>query len=404
MSRPAGQHPARPRPEAALGLAMAMAMAMALLAGCATTPPPPPLTGDPIVDGENALRAGPTRDRVLWQYRAGLAALRQGRLDLARTHFEDAVTRLNGLYGKDSAAQKSRRLFTAEARKTFVGEPYERVMAWYYRGILYWMDGEPDNARACFRTGQLMDADAEVQGYKADYVLLDYLDGYITQKLGGDGREALQRAAGLARQWKMPDFPTNANVLVFVEYGLGPVKYATGEYRQELRFRDRPAPAVNARVRLSGGTGKAVPYDDLYFQATTRGGRLMDHVLGNKAVFKKTTEGLGTAALMSGAILSTRRDTEVAGLATMGAGLMATLLSAAANPAADTRTWDNLPHYLSFVAFEAPPGPHTLTVEFLDGQGRPLAGQDRTVSFSVPAHGRDQVLFVSDRSPQSPSP
>ena len=206
---------------------LALPLALALLAGCATTPPAPPLTGDPIVDGENAIRSGPPRDRVLWQYRAGLAALRQGRLDLARTHFEDAVTRLNGLYGKDSAAQKSRRLFTAEAKKTFVGEPYERVMAWYYRGIIYWMDGEPDNARACFRTAQLMDADAEAQSYKADYVLLDYLDGYITQRLGGDGREALERAAGLARQWKMPDFPTNANVLVFVEYGLGPIKYST---------------------------------------------------------------------------------------------------------------------------------------------------------------------------------
>jgi hypothetical protein len=30
----------------------------------------------------------------------------------------------------------------------FIGEPYERAMAYYYRGLLYWRDGEIDNARA----------------------------------------------------------------------------------------------------------------------------------------------------------------------------------------------------------------------------------------------------------------
>lgn len=371
---------------------------LALLSGCATTPPPPKLTGDPMVDGENAIRFGPERDRVLWQYRTGLTALRRGEFDTARRYFDDALARISGLYGRDSAAQKSRRVFTAEAKKTFVGEPYERVMAWYYRGILYWMQGEPDNARACFRSGELMDADAEEQSYKADYVLLDYLDGFITTRLGGDGREAFERAEQQARNWKLPSFTTNANVLVFVEYGSGPMKIATGEYHHQLRFRPRPAPVRNAVVKLGQGTGKAVPYDDLVFQATTRGGRAMDHVLGNKAVFKKTVEGVGDAALITGAVLATQHSTEVAGLATMGAGLIAKIIGSAANPTADTRTWDNLPQYLSFTAFEAPPGPHTLTVDFLDDHGRVIAGQTRTVTFTVPEGGRDTVIFVSDKS------
>ena len=56
-------------------------------------------------------------------------------------------------------------------------------MAYYYRAILYWMDGEPDNARACFRTGQLLDSDAENKTYVGDYALLDYLDGLASVKL-----------------------------------------------------------------------------------------------------------------------------------------------------------------------------------------------------------------------------
>jgi len=123
----------------------------------------------------------------------------------------------------------------------------------------------------------------------------------------------------------------------------------------------------------------------------------MDHVLANKAVFKSSTDAAGNAALITGAVLATHRDTEVAGLAVMGAGLVSKIFSSAANPEADIRTWDNLPRFLSFVAFAAPPGEHTLTVDFLDEAGRVLGGQTRTVTVTVTA-GRDRVIYVSDKS------
>ena len=129
----------------------------------------------------------------------------------------------------------------------------------------------------------------------------------------------------------------------------------------------------------------------------------MDHVLANKAVFKGATDTFGNVALITGAALATHRETEVAGLATMGVGLVSKIFSSAANPAADTRTWDNLPQCLSFVAFELPPGPHTLTVDFLDEAGQPMGGLTRTVNFDVPSGGPDKVIYVSDKSstPQS---
>jgi tetratricopeptide (TPR) repeat protein len=374
------------------------------LAGCATERTVPlKLTGDPIVDGENAITNGPARDRVLWEYRTALAAMRRGQFDLAKRHLDDAIARISSVYGKDAAARKSRGTFSAEAKKTFLGEPYERVMAWYLRAILYWRDGEPDNARACFRSGQLADSDTENKAWASDYVLLDYLDGYVTEKLGGDGADAIKRASRAAQQWKPPTFRTNANVLVFIDYGSGPAKFATGSYAEQLRFRPQPSHSRNALARAAGTTGKAVPYDDLLFQATTRGGRVMDHVLANKAVFKSATDTFGNVALITGAALTTHRETEVAGLATMGAGLIGKIFSSAANPAADIRAWDNLPQFLSFVALELPPGSQTLTVDFLDDAGRILGGQSRVVTFDVPAGGRDKVIYVSDKSttPQS---
>jgi hypothetical protein len=373
-----------------------------LLAGCVSTPPSPQfaLTGDPLVDGENAIEHGPLRDKVLWEDRTGLAAMRQGKYDLAQRYLDEVVVRLQNIYGPDKGAKEARNYFHAESKKSFVGEPYERVMSYYYRGILYWMNGEPDNARACFRSGELVDSDAENRSYAGDYVLLDYLDGYITEKLGGDGADAMQRAETSARTWRPPRFSPKANVMVFVDYGPGPVKFATGEYAEQLRFRCDPSPVSSALVKVGSATGKAVPYDDLCFQATTRGGRVMDHVLANKAVFKSATDAVGNVAIMGGAVMAgtQRGSAQTAGLAMMGAGLISKIISAATTPTADTRSWDNLPRYLSFVALELPPGPHTIKVEFLNGAHQVLDVMTKTVTVTVPEAGRDQVIYVSDKS------
>jgi tetratricopeptide (TPR) repeat protein len=379
--------------------AVAFSLGQLLLAGCATDQHElPPLTGDPFVDGENAIQHGPPRDQVLWQYRTALTAMRRGQYDLAKRYLDDAIARISNIYGVDKDAKKSRGYFRQESKKTFIGEPYERVMAYYYRGILYWMDGEPDNARACFRSGQFIDSDTEEKTYAGDYVLLDYLDGYITSRLGGDGTDAMKRALAVAKMWKPPGFSKKANVMIFVDYGNGPVKYATGQYGEQLRFRPGTTAARSALVKIEQATGKAVPYDDLVFQATTRGGRVMDHVLANKAVFKSTTSTMGDVAIISGAVLASHRETQVAGLAALGAGLISKIVSASSTPEADTRTWDNLPYYLSFVAMEVPPGQHTVTVDFLDGANHPLGGLTKTVSFSVFDGSKDKVIYVSDKS------
>jgi tetratricopeptide (TPR) repeat protein len=381
--------------------AMLVGGALLLMVGCTSSPKKAPrqLTGDALLDGQHFIENGPERDKVLWQYRTALAALRQGQLPLARQYLDDAIARLQGIYGKDAEARKARGYFREEARKTFIGEPYERSMAWFYRGVLYWMDGEADNARACFRSGQLMDSDTEEKTYAGDYVLLDYLDGYISAKLGGDATAAFRRAETNAHLWKPPAFSPKANLLVFVDYGPGPTKYSAGEYREQLRFAGGKSPVVSASVKLGSVAGKAVPYDDLYFQASTRGGRVMDHVLANKAVFKKSTDIAGTAGIVSGAVLATshNRDMQTAGLAVLGAGVVTKIFSSATTPAADVRAWDNLPLFLSFVAFEVTPGEHAMTVEFQDDKGRTVPSLTRQFTVNVPAE-REKVIYVSDKS------
>lgn len=370
------------------------------MAGCATTEP---TASRPTPAG--VTQSVPAKDLVLWEYRDGVSALRAGKFADAKRLFDDAITTISGIRVNDKSAKQARGYFHKESKKTFLGEPYERVMAYYYRGILYWMDGEPDNARACFRSAQLEDSDAEEHAFKSDYVLLDYLDGFASVKLNQDGADAYKRACALAKGLKLPLYDAQANVLVFVEYGNGPEKYASGNYHEELRFRDGHSVIHNAVVKVDRDEFPAPAYDDLAFQARTRGGRVMDHVLANKAVFKTSTGIAGAVGVEVGAAMAIdgRGAAQDAGIALALAGLVSTGISAMTTPQADTRCWDNLPQYLSFTALKLPPGDHELKIEFEGANGNLLPQYTRRVHLHIPPGARDSVVFVSDKSTTSQS-
>lgn len=341
----------------------------------------------------------PARDALLIKYRAAADHMRRAEFSSAKPLLDDALTTLGGITAGDAAARRARGYFKSESSKNFRGEPYERVMAFYYRGILYWMDGEPDNARACFRSAQIQDADAQDGTYQADYAILDYLDGLVTTKLGGGAAESLARARTNARLGPLPDFDPQVNVLVFFEMGRGPSKYGSGEYGEQLRFRPGNSRSSVLQLRVAGQTVSAPAVDDLSFQATTRGGRQMDYVLANKAVFKGSTDSFGDAAILSGAILAgtsgRRSAADEVGAGLLVAGLLSKVISAATTPSADTRTWDNLPNGIGFAALRVPPGQHKLIAEFLDGSGHAILSRD--VSLNILPGTRDTVLFLSDR-------
>jgi hypothetical protein len=366
-----------------------------------------------VLDGRNAITYSPPRDKVLWEYRVALAALRRGDFVEAKRLLDEAITRLGGIYTSDADAKKARSFFHAEAKKTFIGEPYERVMAYYYRGILYWRDGQPDNARACFRSGQVIDADPAQVSYEADYVLLDYLEGLASAKLRADGSDALARARVHAgERLTLPSYNLAANVLVFAEFGRGPRKYAAGEHGEQLRFQVVDSPARSARLVLDNGR-RIVPlpaYDDLYHQATTRGNRVMDHILGNKAAFKTGASVAGDVALVGSVIASDQayqrerqgKNGDDARMASVGLGLLGMIgkaASAATRAEADTRQWDNLPQRLSFAALKLPPGEQAGRIEFLDQEGNVLAARTQPVRFTVAPAGRDTVVFLSELKP-----
>ncbi len=177
------------------------------------------------------------RNRVLNLNRAGLAALQLGDDATAALAFDQALERIEAIYADNEKAKKARSLWVKESTKDFKGEPYERAMAFYYRGVVYLRQGDYENARASFQQGQLQDAFAEAETYKSDYASLEVLSGWASQCLGDQGRadEFYQRAREIRPDIAIPK--PEDRVLLLADVGVGPQKWADGQYMENLRFR-----------------------------------------------------------------------------------------------------------------------------------------------------------------------
>ncbi|MDP7009878.1 MAG: tetratricopeptide repeat protein [Verrucomicrobiota bacterium] len=371
---------------------------LTLLVGCQTPVilHAPEHSNDPITEGRHIIAQAPTKDKNLWRLRVALLALKQGRHTEARELFNTAMPSAGTILKGDASTRKAQSLFSPEERKSFHGEPYERTMGWFYRGIIYWMDGEPENARACFRTAQLMDALAEKNKFRADWVLLDYLDGMVTAKLGDDSSGALSRARIHAGDTTLPEYNINANVMIFLQFGFGPVKKSGGDVGEKINYDGGFSATRSARIRVESQTVTVPIFDDLTYQANTRGRRAMDSILTRKASVKRAAAGIGDVGIVSGAILTDSETTRDAGLTLLGVGLTGKAVGGSVEPRADTRTWNNLPQYLSFASLELPTGRHEAVVEFLDSDGNVLPNRRKNLTLIVDS-GSDTVVFVADQ-------
>lgn len=352
-----------------------------------------------------SLIAGGQRNATLNFSRLGLRALRLGDFCAAEAALDEAERRTAAFIADSREAAKARSKFGREEAKIFKGEPYERSMLYFYRGLLFYMEGEYDNARACFRSGQLADAFAEGEEYRADYVSLSYLEARADQHYAGNNVEDLIQAATetLPGERYVPSLDPSHNLLVVVESGAAPVKFGAGEYGQLLRFRPGvPRGGVSCVLKVDGQqVAKAErPTEDVYYQAVTRGGRELDYILAGQARFKETTDSAGDLMVLSGLILAAEGDSHhnrsVRGIGAALAigGLIAKGFSAGTQPQADVRAWDNLPDKLHLFSLRVEPGVHTLKAE-LYGPGGELAADVEMSNFWINEGDSERVVFLA---------
>lgn len=374
---------------------LVLAGAAAALAACAGSPARVPVSQDEIdayladkpADMRGVLTgvvAEPEEDRVRNQLRAGLAALEAGHDDLAAGLFDDALLTIEAIYGGDERAEAARGMFSAEDRKIFRGEPYERAMAYYYRGVLYLMEEDYENARASFRSGFLQDGMAEEEEFRQDFSLLAFLEGWASQCNGDRG--LADEAFALAREGnagvRRPG--RRENLLVLADLGSAPVKYTDGEYDELLKIRRGEGKTGSAAVRLAGMSRPLPNAEDIARQAMTRGGREFDHVLANKAVFKEevadaaeAAEAAALGALATAQVGQAMGDYDMAMAGSIAAltsslfAIGAQVASDSTETAADIRQWDNLPGMVFYGAYriDGPASPPSISITGVDRAG-----------------------------------
>ncbi|MDI1340385.1 hypothetical protein [Polaromonas sp.] len=295
------------------------------------------------------------RNATLNFQRIGMAALSLGNIDLAEKAFDAAVTRIEMIYADNPEAQKAKSLWTAEKIKDYKGEPYERAMAHFYRGLVYAAKGDFQNARALFKQADYQDTVAEAEQYAGDFGLMPFMAGWASYCDGNTGmaQDFLQQA--IKGDSNYSTVRVDQPVLVLFESGRSPYKYGSGKSGEILKWQSHelPVPTAKSACTAAGtsdcAVGSFVMGADLGFQATTRGGRPIDGVLNGKASFKEGAQGVATVASAVGDIgllaAATTGNRDAAGIGMIGlfAGLVAQGMANATQAQADIRDWEQLP-------------------------------------------------------------
>ena len=144
--------------------------------------------------------------------------------------------------------------------------------------------------------------------------------------------------------------------------------------------------------------------EDIWFQASTRGGRQIQAILDGKAEFK---EGMGTAGaigigsglgMMNAGSRYNDNNMAAAGAIVLLAGLMAHAAAAATTPEADLRFWDNLPDNLHFATLRIPVGEVSATMT--DSMNKPVQMHVAHKGQCAIGWGRTHsALAIPDRAP-----
>lgn len=347
----------------------------------------------------------PKKDLVKYELQVATDAMSLGHNMLAKSYYDRVLNNLENYFVDTKTAMEARSLWYEEGQKEFKGEPYERAMAFYYRGLLYIKDGDLENARAVFKSAMLQDAFAEEEQNRCDFALLVYLQAYVS-RLNND--LSLYQAAMNELKTLRPDFQEspNDNFLFIVETGKSPRKVADGVGHSELKFRrGKKFSDVKAEISIDGQEFQSLyPIEDIFWQATSRGGRAFDKILEGKVQFRNTAADIGTTltsissiAMVAAPLLHGADVANVQGIAgAIGViGGVSTLIAMNAKPHADVRYWNNLPDTVHVLPTALEQGEHIVEYRFKDKHGNILS--DLSQKKKVVVSKRDVIDWTRSR-------
>jgi len=269
----------------------------------------------------------------------------------------------NGLKVMDRIREDQAKETTAvvwnETAKVFKGEPYERAMAYFCRGLCHFNTGDYSGALAAFRSS--LAADAETRNKEThlleDFTISHFMAALCYSRLGErDNAEAALRMARATR----PDNPflTSAslghNFIAIVGVGSGPYKIGARKWAV------LNTPETRIALTVDGAAGNA-PAEaiDLLVQAKSQTWGQADSARVARQVGK---------AVLSGVL---------SGLTGVNVNI---------KDYEDLRSWYGLS--LKYYVFTAavPPGNHTISLKAYDKKGNELKHYGQ-IWFDVPVPG-----------------
>jgi len=349
------------------------------------------------------LRSAPAKDATLYTLQAGVAALAENRTAESSELFDTALSSIEGMFANTEGAAKARSLWYEEGAKDYKGEPYERAMAFWYRGLLYLAGGDYENARASFRGGILQDAFAEEQQFRSDFASLMLLEGWANQLNGDRGQagDAYKEVARLRPGFQAPS--KDANLLVVVELGGSPRKVGDGIGNHEIVYRKaKRMPERSARVEIDGKPVALAQAEDLFFQAATRGGRPVDRLIAGKVAFQNVAGGIGEAAGSIASDLSVWNAAAGGGHgnalgAVAAVGAIASIIAVNVKPRADVRYWSNLPETMHVAALPYKGLPSKIDVALFDEAGQPVSAENVRIQKWIDKRG-NVLVWIKTRN------
>ncbi len=277
----------------------------------------------------------------------GKAAMAAGEYMTAEWAFDQALDRIEAIYANDQAAKAARSKFSTESIKDFKGDPYERAMAYYYRGLLYLRTGDYGNARASFVSAEYQDTVSEAEEFQSDFAVMNFLAGWSARCMGSDALATESFAAAAKIDAKLGEPAAGLTALHIAETGMGPVKLMRGSGGQMVGL-VRSVDYTPEDTQPTLGAVKLARAADINFQATTRGGRKFDAIMNGKVAFKDTMGTVSDIAMTATSLLADQLGPAGSLLGMLGA-FGSGAASNATKTQVDVRYWDTLPDMI-FVA------------------------------------------------------
>jgi tetratricopeptide (TPR) repeat protein len=307
---------------------------------------------------------------VLNNVRLGSAALVDYDLREAEAAFLRAYEVINSV-GVNDGGRSLGAVLVDEKIKIWKGEPFERAMANFYLGLVYYIQHDYGNARGAFENAlfKLRDygdgkGDEQYRETESNFALGYLMLARCWQKLGRDdlARANFDRVIQLQPGLKdLANFEMNAsaNLLLMVDFGYGPQKVKSFD-GAIAGFSPTPRDAgmiPQPRVIIDGNAESinniARPPVDLLALAQERRWQSIDTIRTIKSA-------LGTGLIAGGAIYGmSDEDRWKESLVLIGAGL---LLKATSQ--ADVRQWEMLPRTVFVIPLHVPSGKHDITIDF----------------------------------------